>query len=302
MLGLGDRMFHGHRWMKCYPGTSHMAITESCELKTDVPSASMDEVYYSSISPMAITECCDLETDATWASMNEVLRRDQPYGHYWMSWVEDRCSMGIDEWSTTPALVMAITECCDLDRCSMGIDEWSAIQGAALWPLLNVVTWRQMLHGHWWIKWYPWPGTSSSPTAIHYWILWVRIKTECSMGIDDWTATQGLVLWSSLNVTWQGDRCSMGIDEWISANQGSVLWPYWKLWVEDRCSMGIDGWSMTSALVLWPSLNVVSWRQMFHGHRWMKYNPITSSMAITECCELKRGVPWASMNEVQPQH
>jgi hypothetical protein len=28
-------------------------------------------------SPMAITECCDLETDVPWTSINEVLPRDQ---------------------------------------------------------------------------------------------------------------------------------------------------------------------------------------------------------------------------------
>jgi hypothetical protein len=66
-------MFHGHRWMKCYPGTS----------------------------PIAITECCDLVTDVPWASMNEVLPRDQCYGHFWMLRLEDRCSMGIDEWSAS---------------------------------------------------------------------------------------------------------------------------------------------------------------------------------------------------------
>jgi hypothetical protein len=64
------QMFHGHWWMKCYPSTS----------------------------PLAITECCDLETDVPWASMNEVVPRDQPYGHYWMLWLGDRCSMGIDEY------------------------------------------------------------------------------------------------------------------------------------------------------------------------------------------------------------
>jgi hypothetical protein len=43
-------------------------------------------------------------------------------------------------------------------------------------------------------------------------------------------------------------------------------------------------------------------RQMFHGHRWMKYYSSTSPLAITECCELKTDIPWASMNEVLPQH
>jgi hypothetical protein len=81
---------------------------------------------------MAITECCDLNTYVPLVSMNEVLTRDQPYGHYWMLWLEDRCSIGIDEWSTTPALVP--------------------------WPFLNVVTWSQMFHGHRWMKCYP--GTS----------------------------------------------------------------------------------------------------------------------------------------------
>jgi hypothetical protein len=143
------QMFHGHQRMKCYPWTC----------------------------PMPITECCDLDTDVPWALMNEVLPRDQSYAHCWMLWLGDRCSMGIDESSTT----------------------------------------------------------------------------------------QGL------------------------------------LWLEDGCSTGIDKSSTTPALVLWPLLNVVTWRQMFHGHRWMKCYPGTSPMSITECCDLGTGVPWASMNEVLPR-
>jgi hypothetical protein len=38
------QMFHGHWWMKCHPVTSPMVFTECCDLKTDVPWASMNDV------------------------------------------------------------------------------------------------------------------------------------------------------------------------------------------------------------------------------------------------------------------
>jgi hypothetical protein len=138
----------------------------------------------------------------------------------------------------------------------MGIDEWlSATQGPVLWPLLNVVTGRQMFHGHRWTKCYP--GTS--PIAI----------TECC----DWETD---VPWASMNEVLPRDQSYRH---------------YWMLWLGDRCPMGIDEWSATQGPV-WLG------RQMFYGHRWMKYCPSTSHMAITECCDLMIDVPWASMNEV----
>jgi hypothetical protein len=130
--------------------------------------------------------------------MNEVRTSDQSYGLHWILWLEGRmyhwhrwmkCYPG-----TSPK---AIIECCDFDRCSMGIDEWSATHGPVLYPLLKVVTWIQMFHG-----------------------------------IDAWSATQGPVLWTLLNVA--------------------------------------------------------TGRQMFHGHRWMKCYPETSPKATTECCDLDK--------------
>jgi hypothetical protein len=164
--------------------------------------------------------------------MNEVPPRDLPYGHYWMLWLEDRCSMGIDEWSAT--------------------------QGPVPWPFLNVVSWRQMFHGHRWMQCYP------SISYGHYWMLW--LGDRCSMGIDEWSATQGPVLWPLLNVvTWiqvfHGHRwmkcypgtSPMAITEccnwetdvpWASMNEvlprDQSYGNYWMLWLGDRCSMGID--------------------------------------------------------------
>jgi hypothetical protein len=86
----------------------------------------------------------------------------------------------------------------------------------------------------------------------------------------------------------------MGIAEW-SATQGLVLWPLLNVVSGRLMSMGINEWSATQGPVLWPLLNVVSWRQMFHGHQWMKYYPSTSHTAITECCDLETDVPLASM-------
>jgi hypothetical protein len=87
---------------------------------------------------------------------------------------------------------------------------------------------------------------------------------------------------------------------WMKCYTSTSNGQYWMLWLEDRCSMGIDEWSASQGIALWPLLNVVTWGQMFHGHRWMKCYPGASPMAITECCDLKTDVPWASMNEVLP--
>jgi hypothetical protein len=181
--------------MKCYPGTSPMAIIDCCDWETDGPWHRWMKCYPGT-SPIAITECCDMDTGVPWTSMNEVLPRDETYGLYWMMWLGDRSSMGIDEWSST--------------------------QGLDVWPLLNDVTWWQ---------------------------------------------TYGL---------------------------------YWMMWLGNRSSMGIDEWSATKGRVLWLLLNIVTWIQIFHGHRWMKCDPGTSPLVITECCDLETDVSWASMNEVLP--
>jgi hypothetical protein len=133
------QMLHGHRWMKCCPGTSSMVITE----------------------------CCDWETDVPWASMNEVLPRDQFYGHYWMLWLGDRCSMGIEEWSSTQGPVlyghhwvlwlgrdqsyMAITECCDWDT--------------------------DVPYEHRWMKYYPGTPARDHPNG-QYWMLWLKDRNK----------------------------------------------------------------------------------------------------------------------------
>jgi hypothetical protein len=207
---------------------------------------------------------------------------------------------------------MAIAKCCDWET-----DAWSATQGLAPWPLLNVVTWRQMFHGHRWMKCYP----GSIPMAITYWMLWVDDRFP--LGIDEWSATQGPVLWALLNAVtgrlmFHGHRwmkrytgtSPMAITEccewktdvpWASMDevlpQHYSYGHYWMLWLGDRCSTGINEWSATQGPAPWPLLNVVSWKQLFHGHRWMKCYRVTTPMAITECCELKTDVPWTSMNE-----
>jgi hypothetical protein len=204
-------MFHVYRWMKYYPITS----------------------------PKAITECCDLDTDVPWASMNEVLSWGpaQPNGRYWMLWLGHRCAIGNDEWSAT--------------------------QGLALWPLLNVVTRRQMFHGHRWMKCYP--GTS--PMAI----------TECCDLETD-------VPWASMNEVLPRDQNYVPwalMNEVLPTDQHYVPWAlmnevlprdqpyghYWMLWLGDRCSMGIDEWSATQGPALWPLLNVVTGRRLFHGYQ-----------------------------------
>jgi hypothetical protein len=55
-------------------------------------------------------------------------------------------------------------------------------------------------------------------------------------------------------------------------------------------STSIDEWSATQGPVLWPLLNVVTGRLMFHGHRWMKCYPVTSPMTTTECCDWKTDI------------
>jgi hypothetical protein len=157
---------------------------------------------------------------------------------------------------------------------------WSATQGLALWALLNV-TWRQMFHGHWWMKCYP-----STPYG-HYWMLWLGDRR--SMVFDEWSTTPSLDLWPLLNVVpW---RQMFHGHRWMKCYTRTS--PMTITECCDRCSMGINKWSTTQGPVLWPLLNVVTWLQMFHGHRWMKYYPGTSPMAITECCDLEWEVPWA---------
>jgi hypothetical protein len=76
---------HGHRWMNstCHDGHYWMLwLGYRCSMGIDEWSATQGSVLWPSVlwlgaqstSPMAITECCDLDTDV--ASMNEVLPRD----------------------------------------------------------------------------------------------------------------------------------------------------------------------------------------------------------------------------------
>jgi hypothetical protein len=118
-----------------------------------------------------------------------------------------------------------------------------------------------------------------------------RLLNACYTGTSPMAITE-CCDWET-NVPWASMKCYPGTSS-MAITDGM-------LWLKDSCSMDIDEWSTTPALVLWPLLNVVTWRQMFHGHRWIKCYQGTSSMAITEWCDLKTDVPRASMNEVLPR-
>jgi hypothetical protein len=230
-------MFLGHRWMKCYSSTSYchywmLRLADRCSM-------GMNEGGATPAHPMANTEYCDLVTDVPWAPMNEVPPMDQTYGHYWMLRLEDRCSMGIDEWSAT--------------------------QGPALWPLLNVVTWGKMFHGHRWMKYYPstslWPLLNVATwRQMFHGHRWMKCYPGTSpMAVTECCDMETYVPWASMNEVLPRDK---------------PYGHYWMLWPGDRCCMGNDEWSATPACTL----------------------------AITECCDLVTYVPCVSMNEVLPHH
>jgi hypothetical protein len=204
-----------------------------------------------------VWQCC------AWTSMNEVLPRDQSYGHYWMLWLGDRCSMGIDEWSTTQALV--------------------------LWPLLNVVTWIQMFHGHRWMKCYP--GTVVTWRRMFHGHWWMKYDP-------------------SISPTW------MVITECCNLNRLMVHGHWWM-----KCYLGTSPMAITECCDLktdvpWAMMNEVLTRDssptaiteccdLDKDVPWASKNevlPRDQSMVITECCDWETDVPWASMNEVLPQH
>jgi hypothetical protein len=173
---------------------------------------------------------------------------------------------------------------------TLGNDECSTTQGPILWPLLNVVTGRQMFHWNRWMKCCP--GTSLK-----------AINECCNLDADVPCPSMNEVLPSdqSYDYYWMllpGCRCSMDIDEW-SANPETSPMAFTECCdLNAECSMGIDEWSAIQGLVLRPLWNAVTSIQMSHGHRWMKCSRGTSPTAITECCDWETDVPWASMNEV----
>jgi hypothetical protein len=128
----------------------------------------------------------------------EVQHRDQFYGRHWMMWLEDNCSMAINEWSATQGPVD--------------------------------VTWRQLFHDYQWMKCYP--GTSQ-------------------MAITEWCDLKTIVPWLSMNEVLPRDQ---------------FYGHYWMMWLEDNCSMAINEWSATQRPAQCPLLNVVTWRQLFHGY------------------------------------
>jgi hypothetical protein len=216
------------------------------------------------------------------------------------------------------------------DSCSMAINEWSASQGPGLWPLLNDVTWWQLFYGYQWMKCYPgmsymgiaercdlgtdvpWLSMNevlpSDQFNGHYWQMWR--EDSCSMAINGWSATMGPVQWTLLNVatcrhwrqllhSYQWMKCcpgnsAMAITEWCDLKT-VVPWlsmnevlprvqyngHYIMMWLEDSCSMAINEWSASKGPVIWTLLNDATWRQLFHDYQRMKCYPGTSSMAVT---------------------